>query len=312
MSFDLNNQTTVMRRYLLGELPEPEQLALEEQFFADEAMADQMRTVEQEIVDAYVRGRLGDEEKTVFERNYLAAPRHVERVAFARELLRIADETPVEQVPRSELATSPSFWTQAWSYLSAPRFSFAAVAAMGAIVAAGVLWILLGRLRAPNQQAPSQAQTIQQNGSSSRASEERIARLEEENHRLSAEIEKLQNPREPSVRPSLASILLLPTSRASQQQTLRLDPDDKQARLQMKIVRGTYVRYQVDLQPVDGGASWRSSVVSARRSGNDLLLSVLAPAGRLAPGDYTLTLTGVDAAGSAEAIEYYSLRVVHR
>lgn len=318
MNAELNNQTAVMRRYILGELPESEQFALEEQFFRDEAIAERMRNVEQELVDAYVRGRLAAEERSVFERNYLTSPRRVERVEFARELLKVADETPAEIASTQTSSTTFSVRKWIWDVFNPTRFSIALAAASALIVVSGIVWILIGLPREPNRRSGSLARK-NESEEEVRALGEAVARLQEENRRMAAEIERLRNGQAqtqaspPPVRPSLASILLLPTIRgAARQQTLPLSPDDQQARLQMKIETGPYKRYLVEVQPVDGGASWRSSSISAQKSGNDVLLTWVAPARRLKPGDYTLTLTGVDAAGSLEPIENYSFRVVKR
>ena len=80
METETNSQAGLMRRYLLGLLPEPEQAALEERFFEDGEILGEMRAVEGDLVDAYVRGRLAPDEKSVFESHYLSVHRHAERV----------------------------------------------------------------------------------------------------------------------------------------------------------------------------------------------------------------------------------------
>ena len=47
-----------MRRYLLGELSESEQSDLEEKYFTDPQVFNQVLKTERELVDAYVRGQL--------------------------------------------------------------------------------------------------------------------------------------------------------------------------------------------------------------------------------------------------------------
>ena len=44
-----DNQEVRMRRYLLGELPEAEQLALETEFFADASLLEQMQDIETDL-----------------------------------------------------------------------------------------------------------------------------------------------------------------------------------------------------------------------------------------------------------------------
>ena len=54
----MNDPEQIATRYLLGELAEPEQTALEEKYFADPQLFDQLVKAETELVDDYARGRL--------------------------------------------------------------------------------------------------------------------------------------------------------------------------------------------------------------------------------------------------------------
>ncbi len=78
-------------RYLLGDLPEEEQSALEQEFLADGDTFEQVWAAENELIDRYVRGKLTPAEKDLFEENYLASPVHRERLAFAKKLVEAAD-----------------------------------------------------------------------------------------------------------------------------------------------------------------------------------------------------------------------------
>ncbi|HEV2668794.1 MAG TPA: hypothetical protein VG324_28005, partial [Blastocatellia bacterium] len=80
-----------MTRYLLGDLPEIEQTAVEQEYFADPEKFEEVWAAENDLVDRYVRGRLSRGERELFERNYLQSPKHRERVAVARKLLEAAD-----------------------------------------------------------------------------------------------------------------------------------------------------------------------------------------------------------------------------
>ena len=59
-----------MKRYLLGELDESEQKALEEEYFTDSQLFDKMTQVESDLVDDYVRGRLPAETRKQFEQTH--------------------------------------------------------------------------------------------------------------------------------------------------------------------------------------------------------------------------------------------------
>lgn len=80
-----------IHRYLLGDLPEEEQSALEQVFLDDGEVFEQVWAAENDLVDRYVRGKLTPAEKHLFEENYLASPAHCERLAFAKKLVQAAD-----------------------------------------------------------------------------------------------------------------------------------------------------------------------------------------------------------------------------
>ena len=77
---------TLIRRYLLGDLPETEANSLEQQYFTDGDAFERVWAAENELVDDYVARRLAAEDRARFERHYLASPPHRERVATARAL----------------------------------------------------------------------------------------------------------------------------------------------------------------------------------------------------------------------------------
>src|SRR5215813_2832325 len=85
-----------MTRYLLGDLPETEQTAVEQEYFADPEKLEEVWAAENDLVDRYVRGRLSRAERELFERNYLQSPKHRERVATGKKLLEAADSHGAE------------------------------------------------------------------------------------------------------------------------------------------------------------------------------------------------------------------------
>ena len=52
------NDSGSITRYLLGELPEDEQAALEARYIADSRVFDEVAKIESDLVDDYVRGKL--------------------------------------------------------------------------------------------------------------------------------------------------------------------------------------------------------------------------------------------------------------
>ncbi|MFN0107280.1 MAG: hypothetical protein ACKVZH_00375 [Blastocatellia bacterium] len=304
MTTTTDNQKALTRRYLLGDLPEQEQLALESKFFADANLLEQMQNIETNLVDEYVRGQLSNADQRQFERHYLTTPAHKERVAFAGELLRAANEQTHPQAAQPQ----ESFWEKALASLRAPQFAFGVAVTAAVLLVAGTVWL-------KNQQANWQQQ-IAKTETERVAEQERLRQLEtlvaqqnQLNAELTNELERLRaESSKPTSQPSVFSFVLLSGVRGGEQQTLKLPPDTNQIRLQMKLEADDFPRYRASLRPVDGGPSWTASSVTKTGS----TISVKIPASKLRNGDYILTLAGVDATGAIEEINRYSFRVASK
>jgi hypothetical protein len=76
-----------LTRYLLGDnLTIEEQTAIEARYFQDDEFFDAMESVEDQLIDLYLSGRLPDNQKEPFEKNYLAVHWRRRRVALIQEL----------------------------------------------------------------------------------------------------------------------------------------------------------------------------------------------------------------------------------
>jgi hypothetical protein len=73
-------------RYLLSALTDAETECLDELSITDDAFAVRLRAVEQDLVDAYVKGELSGEAVALFRSRYLASPAQRKKVRFAEAL----------------------------------------------------------------------------------------------------------------------------------------------------------------------------------------------------------------------------------
>lgn len=76
-----------MVKYFLGNLHPEEERQLEELFFADDRLFDQLQTVKEKLIDDYLHERLNETERALFERNFLGSPPQRQQVEFARALM---------------------------------------------------------------------------------------------------------------------------------------------------------------------------------------------------------------------------------
>lgn len=130
-------QTDDARPYLLGQMSEDEQAALERGYFADPERLEDVAAAESELVDAYLAGDLAAGERAAFESHYLASPVHRDRLDTATRL-RLATVARRRRPP------------VAWIALAA-----------AALLALGVSWWWTAPVPAPSQRAegPSPAPT---------------------------------------------------------------------------------------------------------------------------------------------------------
>src|SRR2546422_9347597 len=83
---------TMMIRYPLGELSEQDATAFEERFFRDDAVFEELRAAEADLIDSYVRGKLSGATLKQFETHFLKSPARCQRVSFSRTLANAVDE----------------------------------------------------------------------------------------------------------------------------------------------------------------------------------------------------------------------------
>lgn len=98
---------SVIRRYLLGELPEQEQTAVEARYFLDDAFFEQLVAAEKELIGRYVRGELSSEDHERFQRRYLT-------VGYRRKMVESAKELLLSGAARPALTAGPSSSTSWW------------------------------------------------------------------------------------------------------------------------------------------------------------------------------------------------------
>src|ERR1051325_6273806 len=96
MSVDINNEKLIAR-YLLGELPEEQQVEIEDRAFSDKDYLASITAVENDLIDEYVRGELSGADRQRFETRFLASAERRKRVEFAKALRTVVSESAVPE-----------------------------------------------------------------------------------------------------------------------------------------------------------------------------------------------------------------------
>jgi hypothetical protein len=82
-----SDQTII--KYLLNELSEDDQSRFEEAYFSDGSLFEQVRALEEELIDDYVKGDLSGRDRRGFERHYLASAERRAKIETARQLIEL-------------------------------------------------------------------------------------------------------------------------------------------------------------------------------------------------------------------------------
>lgn len=102
-----SNIETTRIRYLLGLCSQAERERIESEYFEDEAAFQAMLTAEDDLIDAYARGELTNEERQRFENDFLISLRERDRVKFARAFAGVlSGAQPLERRPHATVLDS--------------------------------------------------------------------------------------------------------------------------------------------------------------------------------------------------------------
>lgn len=324
LSEHTDNQTPA-RQYLLGVLSEDEVARLEESYFSDDALFEDIETTEDELIDAYVRGQLSDRDRELFEKNLATSRRLSERVEFGKLLKERAS---------ASLALSSSSQSHAprWSALFASLFN--QHPALKAAAAASVLVVVLGiaglmvervRLRSEAQRVAAERSEWQRK---QKDLEREITGLRSNTNQLAAELQQekkekdklsheLQSTKDrlaqsrPVNAPEIATIVLLSgLSRSpTEDPDLIVQPQQTVIKLELVLDFDEYSTYEVSIQSADGGelVSRKGRRPHGPASQRSILMEFSS---RILPaGTYVVKVSGLTSSGNYEQVSGYRFRL---
>src|SRR5262245_61566932 len=222
-----------MTRYLLGDLPEPEQVAVEQEYFADPEKLEEVWAAENDLVDRYARGRLSRGERKLFERNYLQSPKLGDGLAVARKLLEIADRRD------AGAGVAPIRWMETLNALRTPRFIAPATAFLLLFLA--LSWLMIERARLNSEIGRTKTQLSDQQRRQQEI-EDQLAAERAQGGKLKSELDRaletLAKKQSHTIQ-SILSFLLTrkqsPRGNGGNQQQLTIPSETKLVRLRMKV-----------------------------------------------------------------------------
>lgn len=324
MSTDINNEELISR-YLLGELPEDQQVEIEDRAFSDKDYLASITAVENDLIDEYVRGELSTADRQRFETRFLASAERRKRVEFATALRTVVSESPVTEKKPLQNIPQWSWRDSLYAFINGlnPAARLALVAATILLIV-GAAWLFAETLRLRRQvnqlQAEKQSgQGLQQTLDAERKRNEELnARLNQEKQQREQTDESLRQLTEtpeatkPAPPPVLASLTLLPglSRGGGQKPNFDLSNDVRLVRLQIGIdPEEQYKSFAVELRTVAGRQVWNRENLAARTRRGTRAVGLTLPATVLKSGEYELRLRGLTEGGGSEDVGFYYFNV---
>jgi anti-sigma factor RsiW len=313
-----------LTRYLLGELSESEQVALEETYFSNPQSFDEITKVESELIDNYVRGRLSDEVRHQFEQFYLAHPERRERVKFAEALA-----TRLDQLDMPEAISEPPervlpWWQKLFALPQMLRPAAAlSVALVSLLLVLASVWLVVEARRVRHELAQAQAALASQE-QRQRELQEQLGNERSRADEMTAELERLRNQlasqtatsSPESTIPAFVSLLIrvgsIRGADAGPPATLVIPAGTAEVRLQVRLQEHNYPSYSAVLQAVGGAEVFSRQNLKPVGGKSGATLTLKMPAGRLRTGDYVLTLKATTDGGEVEDLSKSIFRVEKR
>lgn len=310
-------------------LSDDEAVRFEENYFADDKLFEEIEIAEDELVDAYVRGQLSEEDRKRFEKGLARSERLSERVRFSKSLKA---RTSLVLVPASSSQSHVSWWNAFFATLlnGGPVLKTA--------VAAGVVIVVLGvpflsgewmRLRSESQRVAAERSELERR---QKDLEREIAELKSNTSQLSVEVQQEKAAKEHLTQelqilkdrlaqsrtqldlPQTAfAVLLSGLSRSPADDTeLVVRPQQTLIKLELVLDLDEYSTYDISIQAADGRELVSRKGRRARGPAAQRTIPVEFSSRILPEGTYVVKLTGHTSSGTSEPVSGYRFRLSKR
>ena len=329
MSLKPDNQLFV--GYLFGELSELEQDRIEELYFMDDNVYEQLSAVENDLIDRYVQNRLTESERKDFEEKYLITPARHRKVAESERLINLIINSPSD-------SPKPSWWKSLLAFLGHRGMLLQySLAAAFVVLVLGCVWLIRERARLGNQVAQTyvslqqkEVELQRQDAGYRRASEKLQEELRGEQAQRERDRQMLRQLQElvqqyeeihqreksrPATGSSFVATYVFPlvTVRGgNSQKQLVIRRGERSVRLVIYLKNNSYKKYHVSVQRVSGEEVWSDDLSKGPGTSVGERLSFNLPASVFMKKDYILAVNGVKPDGTIENLDTRSFSVINQ
>ena len=132
----------MLRRYLLDDVSDEQRQEIEQRFFEDDSLFEEMGALEDELFFDYKQNRLNAKEVAAFERKFLNTAKDLEKAAFAEAFLETTEEIANEKNQETEKVP---WWQPFFAFFSSPLQS--GMAAASVLLLLGGAWLFFQNLQ---------------------------------------------------------------------------------------------------------------------------------------------------------------------
>ncbi len=295
----------LITEYILGSLSPAETERLDEMSFTDDAFSARLQFVENDLVDAYVRGELQGKALRQFESSYMSSPVRRERVEFAEIFLKLADSASRRRRVRAV------WWKPGFSRM---RGWVPLAAAASLLVALGGLVVQDFRLTQQRNDLRTESQTLRERASElqSRVEQQRVTGGEQQKQidELRQSIARLETPAG-ITEPHIVPVRLEAQTRGPARiPSVSVSPEADFVTFQLESDAEDNGRYQAALKHAPGGEIvWRRDGLGIQRREGQSAFVISIRAGLLKPGEYVWTVSALRARQAPEVTGVYAFRV---
>ncbi|HYP29074.1 MAG TPA: hypothetical protein VE262_20355 [Blastocatellia bacterium] len=317
-------QEDLIVQYFFGGLPEEEKSRVEERFLTDNEFFQQMLSVEDALIDAYVQEELSPEDREKVEKFLLPAHRRTREVNFVKDLISDLGKAGFGGDATPSVVEGPSRWNSLLMSLgfrrSRKQFSFALIlfAVLGLALTGWniVLQNRIARLQSKQVELEIEDRRLQQELEKEAEKNQRLSQ-DVENERIRRErIEQelaLQQRPDTAAQPSNIATLFLPANSflrsGGELKLMRLKPGTTQLNIRIEVNKeDNFKSYSAVLKTFEGRQVWSRDNIGPGRT-NPGFISLILPAEILTNQDYTLTLRGHEDGEASTDIGDYSFRI---
>ncbi len=278
---ELRQEQVVIRQYLLGELDEESRQQVEQRVMTERDYKEEVLMSEEELLEDFAAGALGEYERELFLKHYLSAPLQKRKLKIAQALNKYSEDHP----PLPAAKQPESNWRRLINVLQSRKWFLRMAWAVVVLVVIGGTWVVFQTWRGRNQQTELQAELERLNGPGSKVLEGSGSVLH-------------------------LSLVPLSLREATGAPPLTVTAQTQIVQLRLAGPPGHFQSYRATLKDSHSDVVLSYDNLMVRNPDNAALLVLQLPARILNNDDYVLTLSGLKPDGTFEETGDYSFRVI--